>query len=294
MLTGCRLYEGGSPVTIVMKQSGSEPPIPARQLEPSIPPGVEAVLSRLLEKDVAKRFQTADEAIRALDALKQAAASLPPAAASAPPKRTAAMIALPVSGILVVGIVVGLMLGRSGRSPAPAAAPPPAPAAPAPPVVKAPDVRPAEKPAEKPPEKAPEPKAASPREGILARMKDATEKRLTEEVLGRTEELMKAVQAKDPKTIRGFLDEIAFGQLTDAQVLEGFEKAQGVLQTWEIQDVEIRMRVPGARPQPHAQTLMTYDFKFAKGELKATDQPIQWIRKLDGKWYVTKLPKSAK
>jgi serine/threonine-protein kinase len=301
MLTGHRLYEGGSPVSIVLKQSGSEPPIPARQLEPSIPPGVEAVLTKLLEKDVAKRFQTADEAIRAFDALKQPAASIPPAAVPAPPKRTAAMIALPVAGILVVGIVVGLLLGRTGKAPAPAAVPPPspAPAASAPPVVvKAPDVRPGEKPvekpAEKPVEKAPEPKLPPPREGILARMKDATDKRLTEEVLGRTEELMKAVQAKDAKAIRGFLDEIAFGQLTDAQVLEGFEKTQGVLQSWEIQDVEIRMRVPGARPQPHAQTLMTYEFKFAKGELKATDQPIQWIRKLDGKWYVTKLPKSAK
>jgi hypothetical protein len=125
-------------------------------------------------------------------------------------------------------------------------------------------------------------------------MKDATEKRLTEEVMGRTEELMRAVQIRDPKALRSFLDEIAFGQLADAQVLEIFAKGDRALQSWEIKDVEIRMRVPGARPQPHAQIVMTYDFKLPKGEMKVTDQPISWIRKLDGKWYVTKLPKSAK
>jgi len=54
------------------------------------------------------------------------------------------------------------------------------------------------------------------------------------------------------------------------------------------------MRVPGARPQPHAQALMTYDFKFNKVEMKVTDQTIHWIRKLDGKWYVTRLPKTGK
>ena len=177
------------------------------------------------------------------------------------------------------------------------------------PTVKAPDPRPTEKPvekpienpAEKPVEKPPEekptpPKELSPREKITSRLKDATEKRLTEEVMSRTEELLKAVQKQDVKTVRGFLDEIAFGQLSDAQILENFVKThvEKTLESWEFQDVEIRMRIPGARPQPHALATMTYEFKFPKGTMKVQDQPIHWIRKLDGKWYVTKLPKTGK
>jgi hypothetical protein len=114
--------------------------------------------------------------------------------------------------------------------------------------------------------------------------------------MNRTEELMKAIQNKDVKTVKGFLDELAFGQLTDAQVLEIFTKThvEKLLESWEIQDVEIRMRIPGARPQPHAVMTMSYEFKFPKGTLKIQDQFIHWIRKLDGKWYVTKLPKTGK
>ena len=296
MLTGRRLFDGGSPVSIVMKQASAEEPIPARTLEPSIPEPVAALLARLLQKDPAKRFQTADELIRALDALKQPATTV----AASPPKRKAAMIALPIAGILVVGIILGLVLGRGGNKPSG-----PPPVAPKPPekVVEKPAEKPVAKvPEEKPAEKAPEekptpaPKEPTPREKILAKFKDASEKRLTEEVMARTEELLKAVQTRDAKTVRAFLDDIAFGMLTDAQVMELFLRTgvDRMLESWEIQDVEIRMRIPGARPQPHALTMMTYELKLPKGTLKATDQPIHWIRKMDGKWYVTKLPKSGK
>ncbi|HLY73459.1 MAG TPA: hypothetical protein VKU80_05005, partial [Planctomycetota bacterium] len=310
---GKRLFEGGSPVTIVMKQASHEQPIPARQLEPSIPAPVDAFLSKLLEKDPARRYQSAEEVIRALDGLKQPAG--PATVVSLPtPRRKAAVIALPVAGILVVGIVLGLVLGRSGK---PSAPPPPADlpagksavkpmaAAPEEKPAKKPEATPPAKPGENPAEKSPLkpseekpalPKDASPREKLLSRIKDATEKRLTEEVMSRTEELMKAIQGRDAKAVRGFLDEIAFGQLADVQVLENFAKANSdkSLESWEIQDVEIRMRIPAARPQPHALTTMTYEFKFPKGSLKVQDQPIHWIRKLDGKWYVTKLPKTGK
>jgi hypothetical protein len=114
--------------------------------------------------------------------------------------------------------------------------------------------------------------------------------------MARTEELLKAVKVRDSKTIRGILDEIAFGQMTDLQVLETFSKnpVEKQLESWEFQDVEVRMRVPGARPQPHAVTTMTYELTFPKGSMKIQDQSIQWIRKSDGKWYVTKFPKSGK
>jgi predicted Ser/Thr protein kinase/outer membrane biosynthesis protein TonB len=306
MLTGKRLFDGGgSPVSIVMKQAGDEQPVPARQLEPSIPEPVDAFLSKLLQKNPANRFQSADEVIRALDGLKHPAATIAPAAAVMPPQRKAAIIALPIAGILIVGIILGLVLGRGGRQPDPLPAPPPPAGKTAEkpvekpaekPVVKAPEIE--EKPVEKPVEKsAPPPKEPMPREKILAKFKDATEKRLTEEVMARTEELLKAVQARDTKTIRSMLDEIAFGQLSDAAVLELFTRnpVDKMLEGWEFQDVEIRMRIPGARPQPHAITIMTYTLKLPKGTMTLTDQHIQWIKKLEGgKWLVTRLPKTGK
>jgi len=304
MLTGKRLFDGGSPVAIVMKQASDEEPVPARQLESSIPAPVDSFLTKLLQKDPANRYQTADDAIRALDALKQpagpATAVVPP-----PPQRKAAMVAIPIIAILVFGIILGLVLGRGGKAPAPPVAPPPAQA----PGPKPPEEKPAEKPvekpidkaADKPAEKTAEEKAAparepTPREKILARLKDATDKRLTEEVMARTEELMKALQKQDVKTVRTFLDEVAFGQLTDAQILENFSKThvEKTLESWEFQDIEIRMRIPLARPQPHALATMTYEFKLPKGSLKVQDQPLHWIKKQDGKWYVTKLPKTGK
>src|SRR5579862_7202597 len=116
MLTGKRLFDGGSPVSIVMKQASLEEPIPARQLEPSIPAPVDAFLTKLLQKDPAQRFQSADEVIRALDALKGPAGHATAIApVPTPPKRKAAIVALPVAGILVVGIVLGLFRAGSAR-----------------------------------------------------------------------------------------------------------------------------------------------------------------------------------
>ena len=54
--------------------------------------------------------------------------------------------------------------------------------------------------------------AAASRRKLLTR-------RFTEEVLSRTEELLQAMMKKDLKTVRGMLDELAFGQMTDAQLL---------------------------------------------------------------------------
>ena len=92
-------------------------------------------------------------------------------------------------------------------------------------------------------------------------------------------------------------DELAFGQMTDAALLELIGKAhsdRGTLESWEIQDLELRSKMPGLRQQPHALFTMTYEVKLPKGELKITDQPLHMIRKLDGKWYVTRLPKGIK
>jgi eukaryotic-like serine/threonine-protein kinase len=66
LLTGRPPFDAESPVTIALKQV-SEAPVPPRELNPAIPPALEAVTLRALRKDPAERFQDADEMIAALE-----------------------------------------------------------------------------------------------------------------------------------------------------------------------------------------------------------------------------------
>src|SRR5262249_55124488 len=123
---------------------------------------------------------------------------------------------------------------------------------------------------------------------------EGIERKYGEEAVARTEELLQAMKRKDTKAIRGMLDDIAFGQLSDSEVLALLHRNSDkvTLESWEVQEVEVRLKVPGARG-PHATVTMTYDLKLPKGDLKLTDQPIHLIKKpLDGKWYVTKPPRT--
>lgn len=67
MATGALPFEGESAVTIAMKQVSEQPPAP-RAINPAIPPALEAVILKSLEKDPALRFADADEFIAALEA----------------------------------------------------------------------------------------------------------------------------------------------------------------------------------------------------------------------------------
>src|SRR4029079_3785547 len=58
-----------SAVSVALKQV-SEAPIPPRELDPTLPPALESVVLRALEKDPARRFQNADEFIEALHAAR--------------------------------------------------------------------------------------------------------------------------------------------------------------------------------------------------------------------------------
>jgi serine/threonine-protein kinase len=66
MLTGRVPFDGESAVTIALKQVG-EAPVPPSQLNPAVPPALEAVVLKALEKDPARRFGDADEFIAALE-----------------------------------------------------------------------------------------------------------------------------------------------------------------------------------------------------------------------------------
>jgi len=59
-LTGRTVYEGENPMAVAHKQNYERPPLP-RTLRPDIPPAVESVVLRCLEKDPRARYQSAAE-----------------------------------------------------------------------------------------------------------------------------------------------------------------------------------------------------------------------------------------
>jgi serine/threonine-protein kinase len=73
LLTGSVPFEAESAVTIALKQV-SEDPVPPSRRGAAVPPMLEDVVMRALAKDPARRFQDADEFIRALEAARGRAA----------------------------------------------------------------------------------------------------------------------------------------------------------------------------------------------------------------------------
>jgi serine/threonine-protein kinase len=69
LLTGRVPFDAESAVTIALKHV-SERPIPPAELNPDVPPALEAVVMRALEKDPNLRFADADEFIAALEAAR--------------------------------------------------------------------------------------------------------------------------------------------------------------------------------------------------------------------------------
>jgi serine/threonine protein kinase len=64
MVTGQVPFSGETPIAVYWKQLRDEPPPPS-QMNPAIPPAVEYVLLRALDKDPTHRYQTADELVQA-------------------------------------------------------------------------------------------------------------------------------------------------------------------------------------------------------------------------------------
>ena len=84
MVTGRVPFEGETAFSIANKQKSELPPIP-KKLMPQIPEGLSRLILRCLEKDKAKRYQTADELIADIAAVEDA---LPTTERVAPRRRT--------------------------------------------------------------------------------------------------------------------------------------------------------------------------------------------------------------
>ena len=70
MLTGRTPFDGDNPVAIAM-QHIQDPPTPPRQLNPTIPPVLEEIILRCLEKVPEMRFRDGNQLARALETLRQ-------------------------------------------------------------------------------------------------------------------------------------------------------------------------------------------------------------------------------
>ena len=71
MLAGRKPFVGEDAYAVLVMQRDMPPPM-LRSIEPDVSPELERVVSRALEKDVDKRFQTAAEFIAAIDAVPEA------------------------------------------------------------------------------------------------------------------------------------------------------------------------------------------------------------------------------
>jgi zinc protease len=114
MLTGETAFKGDTAMTVALKQIREYPTLPTA-LAPTVPKPVEAAIMRCLKKDPAERFQTVEEAMRALEGTAPAI-SLAPARSDAPKRK------LPLPAIAAAAVVLALAagawwwLGRSSDS----------------------------------------------------------------------------------------------------------------------------------------------------------------------------------
>jgi serine/threonine-protein kinase len=60
LATGRPPFEGDTPVSVALKHV-NEQPVPPRQVEPNIPPALEAVIVKAMQKDPARRYHSAEE-----------------------------------------------------------------------------------------------------------------------------------------------------------------------------------------------------------------------------------------
>ena len=113
LLTGRVPFDGEAAVTIALKQVQEEP-VPPGQVNAAVPPALEAVVLRALEKDPARRFADADEFIAALEAARGGTA-LPAAVVydelveEPPPLRGwvwALLLVLVVAGIVIAALLL--------------------------------------------------------------------------------------------------------------------------------------------------------------------------------------------
>jgi len=113
MLAGEPPFDGESAQSILMKQATADPP-PIRDHRGDVPAALTTALERMLAKDPAERYQTADEASRALvEAVPAAAGETVPERSGMPTVAIRLVVGLAV--LAAVGLVAVTLLGTPPR-----------------------------------------------------------------------------------------------------------------------------------------------------------------------------------
>ena len=108
-LTGRRAFAGATPVEVALKQI-KERPVPPRKLLSAIPPHLEAIVMRCLEKEPARRFTSATELLRALASSSESSGQRAP--------RWRKLAAISAVALLAVVVVHKTVNQTSSSSPA--------------------------------------------------------------------------------------------------------------------------------------------------------------------------------
>ncbi|OGD27003.1 MAG: hypothetical protein A2V57_05305 [Candidatus Aminicenantes bacterium RBG_19FT_COMBO_65_30] len=130
MVTGQVPFGGETPFAIAVKHKSEPPPVP-KKLVPQLPEGLNKLILRCLEKDKAKRYQTAEELIVELEAVGQALPATERALALARSKTRASReitvkltpnkLLVPAAAVLVVVaaivVIIGILPGRKAVPP---------------------------------------------------------------------------------------------------------------------------------------------------------------------------------
>jgi serine/threonine-protein kinase len=114
LLAGARPFEGKTVQKLLMAQA-VETPIPIRERQPSVPPGLATIIMRCLEKSPVDRFATAHDLLRALEELPTGTHTLPTIPARRRSRR-GLYAALGAAAVVIVSAVF-LLLRPGGTSP---------------------------------------------------------------------------------------------------------------------------------------------------------------------------------
>jgi predicted Ser/Thr protein kinase len=212
LVTGQRCFDGLTPLSICIKHV-QEHPKPPHEVNPDVPTSVSAVIARMMAKDPAARYQSAEELASALGTLSSATArTVVPGGAVAPRKRPVAA-AVPIGLALVAAVVIVVWIatrppaaavadaGRTSPPPPPPATvePPPDPPKTAEPPVETGLVRGWDAAFEKL-------KARTPRDASMAK-----------DLKPRFDEFMRAVERKDEAALREFMPQRTPPKMTEAE-----------------------------------------------------------------------------
>ncbi len=102
----------GTPQSVLSAQIALAPP-PLVQLKPDVPPAIAQIVMKCLEKDPAKRFQTADELLSAIESLVTPAPGMAPLAETRT-RRTRRIVAR-VGALIAIATVAFIAMGRVRR-----------------------------------------------------------------------------------------------------------------------------------------------------------------------------------